>query len=589
MQRLIMLRNVTILPDNLHFVVKDKTTVADALRIAGVNIAKPCGGEGTCGKCKVFLNDVLVKSCDTYIESDVTIKVPDSVKLNGQKILTDIKTYDKNKNIFPKTEKVEINLKEPTLWDSFNDAYNLIKSLSEKLGILESNIYIEPPVMIDLPYILRKNNFKLNPTIYHEDENISIISLTDNKIFGLAIDIGTSTIAMALCDLKTCEVVDVYSTPNPQAVFGTDVISRIIFTEENKGGTILLKEVIIEAISQAIKSLAERVKISTDDIVSVVIAANTVMSHFLLGLPTDFLRREPYVPVTNIYPKVFAKDLGIPILNTAPIIIIPSVSSYVGGDVVAGVIATEIYKKSYEEEGLNLLVDVGTNGEIVLAGQGFMMACSCSAGPAFEGSGISCGSFAIRGAIDNVYFKDGKLSYDVLGNSKEAISICGSGLISLLSALLEAGIINRSGKFINNMKSYVISENVSITEADIQNLIRAKAALLAGMKIMVNNISAEFKDLNKILIAGGFGRSINIQNAVNIGMLPDVDVEKYSYIGNSSLVGALRVLNDRTIDIKDIANSITNFELSIGNEFMEEFIRACFLPHTDFSLFNINE
>ncbi len=574
---------ILILPDEIHVSAPEHTLVSDALSKAGITISKPCGGKGTCGRCLVFVDGVSVKGCETIIKKDCTITVPSEVRLSGQEVLTDIRLYDKNKNVAPLVTKVEVNMTEPTFDDFENDTDRFRNALCAVLGLENARLQVDLSVLKKLPKALRDDNFTLHPTIFYDGDCVHVLSLTDKPIYGLAIDIGTTTLVVTLCDLQTGETVESYGMPNPQAEYGADVISRIIYTEDNPDGLATLQLLLTQALTHAINSLVRNAKISKDEVTVAVIAANTVMSHMLLGLPTDYLRREPYVPAANNYPLMQARDLGLPMLANGKVIVMPSISSYVGGDITAGVIATEIYKR----EGLHLFVDVGTNGEIVLAGEGFMMTCSCSAGPAFEGSGISCGSRAISGAIDNVYFKEGKLCFDVIKNGtyKSPVSICGSGFISILSAFLDNKIINRTGKFIDKQEKFTIADDVSITEADIQNLIRSKGAIFAGIRMLISNMGFEFDDLTEVLIAGGFGRSINISNAIDIGMFPEIDENKYDYVGNSALAGALRVLNDRTIDIAEIARSITNLELSNGNEFMEEFTRACFLPHTDFTLF----
>lgn len=579
-----MLKKLHILPDDLNILVEENTLLRDALKVVDIYISYPCGGKGTCGKCMVELNGVSVKACETNITKDSEVIVPHTIRLSGQNIITDTREYIKTKNTLPLIQKVSLTLKKPSLHDSIDDVSNLIDALSQALNVKKDDVYIDYEVMADLPHYLRNNDFKVNATIFYEEDKIHVLSIKESKNYGIAIDIGTTTIVLALCDLETSDVMYSYGLPNPQAVFGADVISRIVYTEENSNGTASMQISVIEAISYGIGVISKKLNIDKQDILTIVIAANTVMSHFLLGIPTDFLRREPFVPSVTVFPVLKARDLGFPILKSGRVIIMPCVSSYVGGDIVAGVIATEVYKSN----ALSLFVDVGTNGEMILAGEDFMMACSCSAGPAFEGSGISCGSRAINGAINNTYFKDGKLQYEVFGNDTKPTSICGSGLISLLSSLLEAGIINRSGRFVEDGDRYFISKNVWITDDDIQNLIRAKGAIYAGIKVLLNYLELSTDDLSHILIAGGFGKSINIKDAVEIGMLPEIHsedglLENYEYVGNSSLSGALRVLNDRTIDFKKIANSITNVELSIGNEFMEEFVKACFLPHTDFN------
>ena len=247
---------------------------------------------------------------------------------------------------------------------------------------------------------------------------------------------------------------------------------------------------------------------------------------------------------------------------------------------MAGVIAAGLPSR----EGLSILVDIGTNGEIVLAGEGFMVACSCSAGPAFEGSGISCGSRAVSGAVDSVYYHNGHMVYDVIGGyNVKAASLCGSGLISLMSALLKKGDIDRSGRFTAGEKEFALTPDVVITQADIFNLIRSKAAIFAGMRILAGHMEFELSDISNVYIAGGFGRGLNVEYAVDIGMLPPLPKESFSFVGNSSLAGALIVLNDRMADTLGVAESILNLELSIDNRFMDEFTKACFLPHTDWA------
>ncbi len=573
---------IHILPDDIHVEVDKGTLISNALKSVGINLTLPCGGRGACGHCIVFSDGVPLKSCITEILEDMVIHVPHKIRLSGQQVLTDIRLYEPENNKLPLVEQIWLQLTTPTLDDSISDSSRLKKALSEKTGFDESLIWIEPSCLIDLPYKLRENDFSICVSVFYENNGITVLSTTDKPIYGIAIDIGTTTVATALCDLKTGLVVDTTGIANPQANYGSDVISRIVYTEENQNGTTKLQNCILDGISDSIETLTSRTGISKDNILSVVVAANTVMSHFLLNLPTDYLRREPYVPAVSEYPLIRPADLRLPVLSSGRVLVIPSVSSYVGGDIVAGVIATELYNK----EGLHLFVDVGTNGEMVLAGEGFMMACSCSAGPAFEGAGISCGSRAIQGAIDNVYYKNGQMYYDVIGGDNVTpVSICGSGLISLLSALLEAGIIDRSGRFTTSDEFYTLVSGVTITEADIQNLIRAKGAIFAGMRVLLKHLELEPCDLEHILIAGGFGRNLNINGAMSIGMFPYKDKDSSSYVGNSSLAGALKVLNDRTININEIAASILNMELSIGNSFMEEFTQACFLPHTDLNLF----
>jgi uncharacterized 2Fe-2S/4Fe-4S cluster protein (DUF4445 family) len=383
---------------------------------------------------------------------------------------------------------------------------------------------------------------------------------------------------MALCDIETGFVLDTVGISNPQGEYGADVINRIVYTEERPEGMSLMRGAVIHALSESVRMLAGRVNIDPADIPVMTVAGNTVMSHFLLGLTCDYLRREPYVPAAREYPVLKPSDLGFPIMPWGRVYVLPGVSSYVGGDIVAGVVATGLASLP----GINILVDVGTNGEIVLAGEGYMVACSCSAGPAFEGSGISCGSRAVSGAVDNVYYHKGHMVYDVIGGHKiKPASICGSGLISMLSALLRKGAIDRAGRFTTEEKFFALTPEVVITQPDVTNLIRSKAAIFAGMRVLANRMEIKLSDVDKVYIAGGFGRNLNTEYAMDIGMLPPLPRDAFTFVGNSSLAGALMVLNDRTIDTVETAASVLNLELSADNMFMDEFIKACFLPHTE--------
>lgn len=574
--------NLHILPDDVRLTAKSGVTIAEAVQSAGIYLTQPCGGRGTCGRCIVFADGEPVKACVTPVERDMTVHIPDAVRLSGQTVLTDVRAYDPAQNALPRVEKLAVTVRQPTLEDAAGDASRLQEALAERLELPAEHIGFEAGCLRKLPAAIRAGE-TLPVTVVHENGGATVLSFGDERLYGIAVDIGTTTVVTALCDLETGFLLDTVGVSNPQAAHGSDVISRIVYTEETESGGADLQKMILATISRSVKTLVERAGIPAHSIPLMTIAANTVMSHFLLGIPCDHLRREPYVPGATVFPAVRPSELGLPILPWGRVLVLPAVASYVGGDITAGVIATDLAQKP----GLNMLVDVGTNGEMVLAGEGFMMTCACSAGPAFEGSGISCGSRAVKGAVDNVYYTHGHMVYDIIGgHNVEPVSLCGSGLISLLSALLQKGAIDRAGRFTDGSDSFTLAPKVTITQADIQNLIRAKGAIFAGMRVLANQLELHLSDIDHIYIAGGFGRHLNIGHATNIGMLPPLGNEAYSYMGNTSLAGALRVLCDRTIDAAEVAAGITNHELSIGNEFMEEFTMACFLPHTELDFYS---
>ena len=398
---------VSLLPEGLRFEVPGGTMISEAVRSAGIYLSLPCGGKGTCGHCMVIANGIEVKACVTAIDRDMEVVVPAVVRLAGQKVLTDFRLYDPKDNKMPRVQRLTVSVAEPDLENPASDATRLCDAIAAELrsqsisdcqpasdcrpaGDCQQtsdcqsvnndqpvSIRIEPDCLAQLPELLRKNNFTVSVNLFNEfNENgsltvLSVSDSSDGPLYGVAVDIGTTTVAVALCDLITGEVVETVGCPNPQGAFGADIISRIVYTEENSDGTENLQGLILGAISASINTLARIKEIDATDIYLMTIAANTVMAHFLLGLPTYWLRREPYVPAATTYPIVKAAELNLPMLPVAPVLIIPGVSSYVGGDITAGVIASKIGQGDVE-----MLVDVGTNGEIVLAGEGFMVACS---------------------------------------------------------------------------------------------------------------------------------------------------------------------------------------------------------------------
>jgi len=589
---------VCFLPDDIKVRAREGATIAEAAGQAGVDITLTCGGRGTCGRCVVFVDDKPVKACVTLIKRDMTVYVPEAARVEGQMVLTDVNLYrdwlTANGSTIPRprARSVRVEIKPSSIDDPRDDFYRLKEALSEKLGINRDMISISRACLRKLPFLIRENDNKLRVSLLYGKDSARVISFSDKPLRGIAIDIGTTTIAAALCDLETGLTLSSAGLANPQARYGLDIISRIAFCEERADGLDLLREAVTGALADITRALSANAGVDPADIPITVIAGNTVMCHLLLGLPCDYLRREPYVPVTREYPELSPTALGLPFLPEGQVLILPGVSSYVGGDIVAGAIATALP----EAKGYNILADVGTNGEIVLAGEGFMAACSCSAGPAFEGSGISCGSRAIPAAIDNVYIQNGRLAFDTIGGPGVVPkSLCGSGLISLLSSLSRIGAIDRGGRFIAGWatgfgaggEKYNLTPDIYVDQADIMNLIRAKAAVYAGLRVLTDSFDIRMADIERISVAGGFGRNINIRDAIDIGMMPALPVEAFRFVGNSSLAGALMVLNDRRIDARETASAIANVELSADNRFMDEFTRACFLPHTDLSAWGL--
>ncbi len=439
-----------------------------------------------------------------------------------------------------------------------------------------------------------------------EFRDISITDLSSAEpvsredCFGLAIDIGTTTVCAILADLPKKQPVGYGMTGNAQTRFGADVISRILAQQKEGGINRLQKAIVGETLNPLIRALCASAKVQTSQICRVTIAANTTMNHLLLGIDADSIRKEPNVPAFYEKEPFCASEIGLAVSADAEVVLAPNIGSYVGGDITAGT----SHCRLQEKEELSLLLDLGTNGELVLGNQEFLVSCACSAGPAFEGGDISCGMRAKEGAIEACEIDPKSMEPAIAvigGKDQKPAGLCGSGLIDVVSALFTGGIISPRGKFIREgarirrdaygMGRYVIAwENesaagreISINEADIDNFIRAKAAIYAAIRVLLSTLDLRFSDLCSIEIAGGIGSGINIGHAVSVGMLPDLPPERYHYVGNTALAGAYEILlsKEAQADLFELSRGMTYLDLSLEPGYMEEFVAECFLPHTD--------
>ncbi len=416
--------------------------------------------------------------------------------------------------------------------------------------------------------------------------------------YGLAIDLGTTTVVAELVDVETGQVRAARMAYNAQREYGIDVTSRMMHAEK-PGGIAELRQAILSTLNELISEVCAESECEANSILAIVIAGNTVMMHLLLGLDPISIRRDPYVPATTVFPILSAVEVGLNVHPGAPLYLFPAASGYVGGDVTAGLLATGIA----DREAVSILVDIGTNGETVLGNRDFLLACSGSAGSAFEGCGLEWGISAQPGAIDHVWIENSRLNYRTVAGEPPR-GICGSGLIEALGAFLQADVINRNGK-VNLSAPYTrrgeihpevvlapagetaVGRDIALRQADIENLIRDKAALYAGSRILLANAELSFDDVSEILIAGNFGQSLAIEQAVRIGLLPDIARERIRFIGNSSLAGARAALLSHQAwnRAREIASSITCLELTAEPSYFDEYTAALFLPHTDLSLF----
>ncbi|MBW2710140.1 MAG: DUF4445 domain-containing protein [Deltaproteobacteria bacterium] len=614
---------VHFLPADRSVDVADGATIAEAAQQADVFITNLCGGEGVCGKCRVqvtkgradaethakgFLSqDQIMKgyvlACQTDIHDDLEIIIPAESRVDASKIMTGGESQATAElELNPLVKKSYLALSAPTVEDNVPDVERIARALRKEMGWHTFDIPLD--CLQTLSAKLRENDWKVTVTVAKHGENYQILKIepvdTARSHYGLAVDVGTTTVVAQLLDLKTGEVLDVEGCHNKQASFGEDVISRVIFAC-GKGGLDPVQQAVVKNINTLIAKLVKKRGISREEIDIIVAAGNTTMSHLLLGLIPCSIRLDPYVPTTNEFPQIRASEIGIRINPRGILDVMPCVASYVGGDIVAGVLASGIS----EHEEVKCLIDIGTNGEIAIGNQDWLVCCSASAGPAFEGGGTRCGMRATDGAIEKVAIKDGELHYETIGGKKPR-GICGSGLIDCIYALVRNNIIGQDGKFHrqredarlaleDGIPEYIIAyahetetaAHVVITEPDIDNLIKSKGAVFAAIKSLMDYIGLGFDMIDTLYVAGGFGSFLNIPKSVAIGLLPDIPLEKIKFIGNSSLTGARACLLSESAfeTCLNISRSMTNIELSTHQPFTDEYIAALFLPHTDGKLF----
>lgn len=609
----------------------------EVARKVNVAIDAPCSGNGSCGKCKVkFLNGELDSkitchiseeeyndgwrlSCISTITGDVEVMVPDiasayksRMKVADLSSPSEIQIFNRAteeikaagvefRNSF---EVVEIQMEEPTLDDTMPDNERLVWALEAQTG--KSNIKLSFTVLRKLAKVLRNADFCVKAVISNKEDEVFVYDILgkEDVAAGVAIDIGTTSVTGVIVDLISGKILAKASSGNGQIRYGADVINRII-EQQKPGGVEKLQDAIIEeTINPMIVNMCQSANISYGSIYSMCVAANTTMNHLFAGMDGDPIRMEPFIPTFFGTDSIHGRDLGLKIHPDARVIIAPNIGSYVGGDITAGTLVSMLWAK----EEFSLFVDLGTNGELVFGNSDFMMSCACSAGPAFEGGDISCGMRATDGAIeactiDHVTMEP---TFTIVGEEgTKPVGLCGSGIIDVIAELFRCRIIGPNGKFIREgerirrdkygIGSYLLAskeeagavKDIEINEIDIDNFIRAKGAIFSAIYTMLLSLDFDVSMIENVYVAGGIGSGINMENAVNIGMFPDIGVEKYHYIGNSSLVGAYAMVLSETAEEKvyELSKNMTYMELSTTPGYMDEFVASCFIPHTNSSLF----
>jgi len=629
---------ITFLPHNVSIEVPPGSSVIQAALDAGVHINASCGGEGVCGKCRVRVEAGSVEggvseklsaedvrsgyrlACRSMVTADAAVRIPvesaiDTGVLNrpaSPRRTARIREFNfdelKEHGLFlAPVEKKYLEIPPPSLQDNLPDLTRLIGFLTLQHG--EHRLEADLGVIRKIPEVLRRDDFRVTATLVRpvrEDGKTRIINLqagdTSGRSFAIAMDIGTTTVYGQVIDLITGAVRAEHAEFNGQISYGEDVITRIVYAEK-PGGLDRIQEVVIATINKILGKIIRRSGVDPEDISTITLAGNTTMTQLLLRINPRCIRRAPYVPAASIYPPIKARDLGMELGDHVTALVYPCVSSYVGGDIVAGVMGSGIYRS----EELTLFLDVGTNAEIVIGNKDWLACAACSAGPAFEGGGLKFGMRAAKGAIEDFSLDPGTLEPMIVTIGRvRPKGICGSGLINMVAVMFEMGVIDNLGKFDPGLKTprirqtdggreFVVAwkaetqidRDISISEIDIENLIRAKGAIYSGCMTLLTEVGLGVGDIQRIILAGGFGSFVDLAKAMTIGLLPEMDPDKVIYLGNGSLLGAkMSSLTNRIRrDVAAVVRKMTNFELSDTASYMDNYIAALFLPHTDINRF----
>ncbi len=601
--------------------------ISEAARQAGLPIAQPCGGQGRCGRCAVIVEEGQARrrsamrltaddlaaghalACQTVVEGDLIVAVPEQEQIQ-RRLVTD-RTARKIELPFPYDPErqqsirvLQLRLPPPTIADSQDDLSRLRTALAAR-G--HSGIDIPLQLLRRMGTILRQAEWTPWVALDVPPDPTRPTRLVDLRAepirpIGLALDIGTTTVTAYLVDLHNGEMLGSAAEYNGQIAFGEDVISRIIFGSKDAG-----LDQLVQAVRQTLDTLLERLErrtgITRDRILKMTVAGNTTMTHMFLGLPPASIRLAPYIPTANQPPVYTAGELNLSLNPGATVINLHGVASYVGGDITAGVLACGMA----ESDLLTLFIDVGTNGEMVLGTRDWMVTCACSAGPAFEGAGVVDGMRATEGAIEEVWVSSETFepTYRVIGDVRPR-GLCGSGLISLLAELFVTGVIDRGGNVKLDLGTprtrqgdhgpeYVVAwadqtetgRDVVLSKVDVDNLLRAKAAIYAGYTVLASSVGINLADVQQFLVGGSFGKYINVEKAIQIGLLPDLPWDRFRFLGNTAVLGTFMALlsNEAQEKVRQIARMMTYIELSADNAFYEAFTAALFLPHTDITRF----
>lgn len=587
------------------------TNLMTASQQAGIIIPGFCGNRGKCGKCKVKILDRRIPythqeeltlsaeerragvhlACQILVAEKLIVEVISEEKATTTAFLTyDIADrYEIDQHI----KKYYVKLPAPTIDALTDDALNI----AGQIGV--PGLFIPLPVLQSLSAFLRKNNFEVTVAL-DGDQLINLeIGDTSQRLLGVAVDLGTTTIVGSLVDMQNGNILAVSAKTNPQAMHGADVISRINYSMSEPGGLGKLQTLVINAINEIIEDLCEKSGAKFREIYELSLAGNTIMNHLFLGVNPQYIAEAPYIPAYRKSQKFLAEELGITMLPRGPVATLPNISGYVGGDITGFILACDLHKR----EKITLGIDIGTNGEIVLGSKEKLLCCSTAAGPAFEGGQISCGMRAMEGAIDKFYIDEDRLFFHVIGDV-DPKGVCGTGLIDIMAEMIRVGIVDESGRIIapesfrgvewlkkriianhQNFDFQLVSEDddayktpIPLKQQDIRELQLAKGAVAAGIEILAKELGITVDQIEEVLIAGAFGSYMNKYHAQRIGLIPNIAPEKIRFIGNAASMGAKKFLLSRTAraEAEHIIETTGYIELSIRSDFQMIFAEKMF-------------
>lgn len=597
---------IDLQPIGRRIELKDGCSILDAARTAGVGLVSLCGGEGWCESCKIQIVEGLANpltqleldalsesdlqvstrlACQTIPKADMVINIPPESLSAPQRLMVEGQKFDIS--LAPVVRAIDLNLVPPGLLDLRADAGRLKDALGEK-GVKSTRQ--ELPVLADLSNVLRANKFSVRAAI-REEEVVGVLPANDS-IYGIAVDLGTTKLAVYLIDLQTGTVVAKTGEMNPQIAYGEDVISRIAYAMQNATGREKLQEILVGTLNRVIAEMCAQQDIQSRQILDAVVVGNTAMHHLFAGLPVEQLVFAPYVACITDALDIRAREIHLNLAPGAYVHLLPNIAGYVGADHAAVLLSTDIWKTNKNV----FAIDIGTNTEITLAAGGRLLSCSCASGPAFEGAHIKDGMRAAAGAIERVRIVEGEPKISTVAN-QAPVGICGSGILDTIAEMRRANLIDEKGVLVpvqshiregkDGVREFVLApaittghgKDITITRKDINEVQLAKAAIRAGQEALLHRAALREEDIDEVIIAGAFGTYLSVPNAIKIGLFPDLPLRCFRQVGNAAGMGAVQALisMDRRQLIQRVVRDVEYIELTTYQDFQKEFIKAMYL------------